>query len=159
MFLTIRARNVHGGFSGKNLDHPKFTILYFWMIFIVLGHFLKISVLDQLYIAYLDSTKLFPQIHHGISHAGSSKNLKIEIFYYWMIPNFSQEPCIVHCSHLARLYKIMSNVKILDFIARNCPNHSKITKTCQKWSFLTLWIINEIDEQKSARAEKSCGCY
>ena len=148
MFPTIRIRKLHGRFSGKNPDHPKITILYFWMIFIVFGHLLKITELDQPDFAYLDSTKLFPQIHHGISHAGSSKNLKIAIFYYWMIPNFSHEPCIGHCSHLARLYKIMSNVKILDFIARNCLNHSKMTKTCQKWAFLTLWIINEIDEQK-----------
>ena len=57
MFPTIRIRKLHGRFSGKNPDHPKITILYFWMIFIVFGHFLKISVLDQLDIAYLDSNK------------------------------------------------------------------------------------------------------
>ena len=96
-------KNYTAGFPRKNLDHPKITILYFWMIFIVFGHFLKITELDQPDFAYLDSTKLFPQIHHSISHAGSSKNLKIVIFYYWMIPEFSQERCIRYCSNLARL--------------------------------------------------------
>jgi len=52
------------------------------MIFIVFGHFLKSSVLDQLDIAYLDSIEVFPQIRYGISHVGSSKNLEIAIFYY-----------------------------------------------------------------------------
>ena len=75
-------------FSGKNPDHSKITILYFWMIFIVSGHFLKLSVLDQLDIAYLDSTKLFPQIHHGISHAGSSKILKSRFFIIEWSPIF-----------------------------------------------------------------------
>ena len=103
MFNSMRERNVHGVFSGKNPDHPKITILYFWMICIVFGHFLKSSVLDQLDIAYLDSIKLFPQIRYNISHAGSFKNLKITIFYCWMIPNFSQESCIRYCSNLGGL--------------------------------------------------------
>ena len=73
------------------------------MIFIVLGRFLKLTVLDQLDIAYLDSTKLFPQIHHSISYAGSSKNLRIVIFLLLNDPIFSQELCIRYCSNLARL--------------------------------------------------------
>ena len=58
-FSTIRIRNAHGRFSGKNPDHSKITNMYFWMIQLSIGHFLKIGWSDQLDIAYCDSTKCF----------------------------------------------------------------------------------------------------
>ena len=76
---------MHGGFSEKIPDHSKITKMYFWMIQLSIGNFLKIGWSDQLDIAYCGSTKHFAT---SPGHAGSFKNQKM---HFWMIQRAKKE--------------------------------------------------------------------